>query len=697
MKSLRLALVLISLLFPVANLAQTFVVTNTLNSGPGSLRQAIIYCNGFSGESLIEFNIPETDPNFNIEEGIWVISLTFSLPAITNSNIIIDGNTQTLNHGNRNTYGPEICINGNLNSVESAFLILNASNVEIKDLIINEMLYGIQIYGEGSQYNSVTGCYIGTNYDGSERRGNYVGIEIISGANNNLIGGDTSEERNLLSGNEYAGIRISYAHYNRVTGNYVGVDRTGTTALHNYDGITIEGVSTFNKIGGYAPGEGNVASGNMAYGIDVFGYGVMNNIIQGNLIGTDYQGLFAIPNTYGILFDDRASFNLVGGSEAGAGNVISGNTAFGAYFYNNGTNSNTLRGNKIGTDITGSYSIPNETGVHIDGASYLNVVDSNLISGNLANGVTIFASFTYYNHITRNKIGTDISGLYPLPNGFDGVRITQGPAMNLIGGSPTFANIIAFNHRNGVAIESNPSDYNLISHNCIHSNLALGIELYPEGITLNDTGDPDQGPNDNTNYPYIFTRYFDNLTNTTFLSGYADTDCGQPIIIDLYKAEFNSIGIAQGKEWIGSTVCDNIGLWSGYFNILEEDSIVATTTCVVYSELSQSGAFGNTSEFTPVLKTVTTADFELKPNRSLKAYPNPIKSGEKLTVEFNGDDSGTILVLDEVGQFIAEYDIKPHSSIQISMENNTTPCFFLTFCPKNNQKIIYFSKIIVIP
>lgn len=84
-------------------------------------------------------------------------------------------------------------------------------------------------------------------------------------------------------------------------------------------------------------------------------------------------------------------------------------------------------GNRIGTDASGTKAIPNETGIHIDGGTFENLVDSNVVSGNLVAGITIFSILSDRNVITKNKIGTDISGSKPLGNGEDGIRIAFGP------------------------------------------------------------------------------------------------------------------------------------------------------------------------------------------------------------------------------------------------------------------------------
>ena len=413
---------------PVAKPARTFTVTTTTDTGAGSLREAIEAANAAGGKCAILFDIPKDDPHYDARAGMWTITFADTPPSITVSDVLLDG-------------GGTIVLSGAAHTIEYGFSLINAARVTIRGFTIGHFIYGIQIYGSGSHGCRITGCRIG----GADF-GNYNGIELISGAHDNLIGGRTAAERNLVAGNLHIGIRLSDADTNAIEGNFIGLDPTGTRAVPNYDGICIEGRARGNRVGGPAPGARNIISGNVAYGVDLFGWGVRENVVLGNYIGTDHTGATAVPNTYGVLFDDRASGNTVGGPGEGDGNLISGNTAFGAYFYNNGTCRNLLHGNLIGTDATGTRALPNETGVHIDGGTFENVVTDNLISGNLVAGITLFAILTDRNVITRNRIGLTRDDR-PLGNGADGIRIASGPRDNRIGGTAEEANVIAHNPR----------------------------------------------------------------------------------------------------------------------------------------------------------------------------------------------------------------------------------------------------------
>jgi hypothetical protein len=644
---MKYRLLIILSLFVVQSFGKKFVVINSNNAGAGSFRAAIDSCNNITNTTdTINFNIPLSDPGFNPSYGIWIIHPSESLPSLIAGDVLVDGTSQTINQGNRNIYGPEIMLSGNKNTVETGMSIINASGITIQGLIIGEFLYGIQVSGQNATDNYISGNFIGTNYDGTASAGNYNAIEILSGANDNHIGGNDSLSRNLIGGNLYAGIRISDANNNTVTGNYVGISLDGKSPLPNYDGITIEGYSHGNKIGGMDSGERNVCSGNVAYGIDIFGAGCFANEIRGNYLGTDCSGSYAVPNTYGILFDDRSNHNLV------SGNLISGNTAFGAYFYNNGTNTNTLTGNLIGTNAEGIAAIPNETGVHIDGASFGNIIDSNLISGNSANGITVFASYTDINIITRNRIGTDITGIQPLGNREDGIRISQGPKYNLIGGTQLTANTIAFNGKNGVAVESDLSDYNRISCNSIYKNGNLGIDLYPEGITLNHPDNDGTGPNDNQNYPVILSKTMIS-PGQYFISGYLDSPT-QPnqFLVEIYIADFNDAGIAQGKTYLGTVYHITNGYWSDTLSFSATDSIIATATKPVNYPGNSLFLYGNTSEFTPMLRNNASVEAITVDHSFI--YPNPSHAGESIHFALSGNRKYSIEIMDPLGRVILQ-------------------------------------------
>jgi hypothetical protein len=568
--------------------AATFTVTNTNDSGTGSMRAAIQSANSTPGAPhQIIFNIPVSDPGYSSSRGVWRISPSTPLPYITGSNISIDGTTQTTFAGNTNIHGPEIELDGNHN-IDFGLFIINGSHITIKGFIIRKFTYGIQISGTSSQHHVISGNYIGISHDGADTSGCYIGIEILNHAGNTLIGGTNPEDRNIVSGNHHIGIRLLHSSNNTLYNNYIGTDRTGNLALPNYDGLSLEAFTQNNIIGGSAPGMKNVISGNYAYGLPLIGLHTQNNIIRGNYIGTNATGTAPLPNTYGILFDDGARYNIVGGYSFSEGNLLSGNTGYGLFIYNLGTTENHVVSNLIGTDATGTFAIPNAIGIVIDGVATKHTIDKNIISGNIQQGIVIHITGSNEHLITRNLIGTDISGNYPLGNGSDGIRIAEGGQYNTIGTAPDSGNVIAFNGGNGVMIMTSADFCNKISGNSIHSNMLLGIDLYPEGVSQNDPGDIDTGPNAGMNFPVILTAAYDPGNGSTTITGVLDTQSPETCSVEFFLSDGDPSGHGQGKVFAGKLTPLSDGTFSFSFPdpfIINRLSATATDAC------------GNTSEF----------------------------------------------------------------------------------------------------
>ena len=203
------------------------------------------------------------------------------------------------------------------------------------------------------------------------------GISIYDGAKLNTIGGTGTGYRNIISGND-EGIHIFYrgTDSNIVSGNYIGTDATGTADLgNNGTGIVIGEGARLNIIGGTTADERNVVSGNNIFGISIGrGTGTDNNSVIGNYIGTDATGTAALGNSDdGILIVDGAQFNTIGGTTPEERNIMSGNGRAGILIAE--SHNNVVSGNYIGTDVTGTVDLGNSYGAWIKGSS------SNTIGG----------------------------------------------------------------------------------------------------------------------------------------------------------------------------------------------------------------------------------------------------------------------------------------------------------------------------
>ena len=199
-------------------------------------------------------------------------------------------------------------------------------------------------------------------------------------------------------------------------------------------------------------------------------------MIQGNKIGTNAAGTVAIPNGSGIYIDDVSGF-LIGGTAAGAGNLISGNV--GGAIAIGSTSGGAIEGNDIGTDVTGTLAIPNATAVPAgyviglgNGASNVTiggttVAARNVISGNDAggilisdgvidnagNGVPFNDGVNEDNTVEGNYIGINALG-DALPNLGSGIDVATTALSTVIGGTAAGAgNVISGNAGNGVVID----------------------------------------------------------------------------------------------------------------------------------------------------------------------------------------------------------------------------------------------------
>ncbi|MFH2141136.1 MAG: LamG-like jellyroll fold domain-containing protein, partial [Bacteroidota bacterium] len=266
-------------------------------------------------------------------------------------------------------------------------------------------------------------------------------------------------------------------------GNFIGTDATGTVALNNGNsGVGIYGGASNNIIGGNVASARNLISGNNSRGIWIGGSGTDSNTIAGNYIGTDINGINPIPNDYGVFISEGAMFNIIGG-DVEHRNLISGNNWHGIVIRDNGTDSNRVSGNHIGTDASGNLPVPNNwtaIGIHL-GAKY-NLIgghvtnEYNLISGNNQTGIGIDGIGTDFNIIEGNLIGTNGNGTVALPNNGHGVDIQNGAKNNQIGNTLTdHRNIISGNLEEGISISAFNdlgTDSNIVVGNYIGTDIS---------------------------------------------------------------------------------------------------------------------------------------------------------------------------------------------------------------------------------
>lgn len=176
----------------------------------------------------------------------------------------------------------------------------------------------------GATNNSVFDSFFGTNIHSAHDLGNNNGIVIKRGASNNTIGGTAPNEMNIISGNKGSGLLIEDANNNRVSGNYIGMEKDGTTALANNNGVTIQGNSTGNQTGlqakvdanGVETAPSNLISGNTNCGVEINGVFATGNTVAGNWIGVNINGNAppAKNQTNGVVLSSTPG-NTIGGGQ----------------------------------------------------------------------------------------------------------------------------------------------------------------------------------------------------------------------------------------------------------------------------------------------------------------------------------------------------------------------------------------------
>ncbi len=274
---------------------------------------------------------------------------------------------------------------------------------------------------------------------------------------------------------------------------------------------------------------------------------------------------------------------------------------------------NIVRNNFVGTRISGQGPIPipnDHDGVYLGEGTHDNVVENNIVCANGFEGVCIVGYaeariFTDRNIVRNNRIGADVN-LNPMPNTRHGVSI-GAYGTHYYGGYAQYNqilnNVIAFNGRNGVMVWEHwqdnwaNADFNTISQNAIYYNGYsdpgyLGIDLQEDGLTLNDTGDVDIGPNQFVNFPVINSLTFNPGAVTTSIGGFVQINSDPTQArVEVFKALPDATGKQHGQAqaYVGTATPDASGNWGfTVFGVLYPGDYVTATTTDMY---------GNTSEF----------------------------------------------------------------------------------------------------
>lgn len=483
-------------------LLANFVVTTTAQSGPGSLRQAILNSNLDAGLDTITFNIPTLLPaRINVSSSNRLPDLIY--PAI------IDATTQPGYSG-----APLIELVG-IGSLDG--LVIAGTGTAVRGVALGGFNTAILATSDVT----VQSCWIGIDASGNSIP-NGRGIYCVTPQS--MIGGITPQTRNVI-GNNSIGIILEAGV---IQGNYVGISPTGSTAP-NRIGVWAAGSST---IGGTVAGARNIISGNQT-GIHVGGVSgsaYNSTLIQGNYIGTDPTGLSAIANAVGISSSDPGQ--TIGGTVAAARNVVSGNSGAGIALY--------------------------------------------------AGGDPV---------VQGNYIGLGADGITPLGNGGNGIELHSG--QHIIGGQePGAGNVIAHNLGKGVIVSNTPGTaQNSIRGNTIYANAGLAIDLGNDGPTPNDLNDLDTGPNLLQNYPVITFTGTDG--STTRVAGTLNSSANSAFTLDFYATSPDNSGqIYLGYISVATDAAGNASFSTTFSSSVTPGWLISATATAVD---------GSTSEFSSAL------------------------------------------------------------------------------------------------
>ena len=478
-----------------------FTVTNTNDSGAGSLRQAILNANSNPGADGIDFNIPGGDPGCHDVglDHICTISPASALPIVTDT-VTIDGTTQP--GFGTNDLLPLIELNGT--SAGSANgLIIRAPSSSVIALTINRFgLVGLLLTtGAGSSANNsiVEDCLLGLDVTGQTAQGNAFGL--VLNASNTTIGGTGNFAFCDISGNSATGMQIGGGNItvsgNLILGNHIGTNDGGTVAVPNgQSGIVVTDNAMNNTIGQADPNAfSNTISGNGGTGLIALlsnsaRPAPSGNLIQSNLIGTDIFG-DNLPNSTssgsgGALLQDSPN-NTIGGAATNhaATNIIAGNIdgfGIGLVIQNgmttNGATGNLVQGNFMGLEILGNLR-GNLQGILISGASG-NTIGGTAGTSLQAGGCTGACNYIVFQEGDGVQMNANVSNVPSSNNivqgdimadsGGRGLLIAPGSFSNKIGGTdPHAANLIAGNtgFPGGIDIEGNGTTGNVVQGNYI--------------------------------------------------------------------------------------------------------------------------------------------------------------------------------------------------------------------------------------
>ncbi|MFZ4289021.1 cadherin domain-containing protein [Variovorax sp. HJSM1_2] len=352
----------------------------------------------------------------------------------------------------------------------------------------------------------------------------------------------------VFTNSQASGINIQAgSDGNTVAGNYfgkVGASGLAIATTLGYDGILVSGAN--NTIGGTTAADRNLLAGSGSAAIDLQGSSALNNTVLGNWVGLLPDGATTVDSSgVGIRVGASAQNNRIGGLGAGEGNVVV----------------RTAHSGIVISDATGTVVQGNRTGTNLAGTATWGMAES-------------------------------------------GIYITAGAANSLVQG-----NVVAYSQsEGGIVLSSSAGTGNSLLGNSIYGNTGLGIDLNVDGVTANDTGDADSGPNNLQNFP-VLTVARTNGAGNFEITGTINSTANSYIRIEIFANTANdSTGYGEGQTYLGFV---NV-LTDGSGNATFSTTLTATVAAGAFISATATksvagyGSFSDTSEFAKSLVAISS-------------------------------------------------------------------------------------------
>ncbi len=551
-----------------------------------------------------------------------------------NAGVMLSGTTNVVVRQNLlsgNVYSGVIVASGALNEIRNNRIgtgfdglgyLSNADNgITLYDGADATLIDGNLISGNG------TVLFFNIAFDNVQTgAGNGFGIDIQQS-------GDLADVTNTIIVNNIIGLDAAGNLINRGGADWVGPGPTNENFGPRNRGNAGGGIRVHRGSGTIIGrnGEGNTISGNTGTGVSLTGLVGTAPILRGNRIGTDPMGTQARGNRRGIeVFLSRA---VVGQPGVGNGNQVSGNLSDGIW----ANGDTTIENNLVGVNAWGTLALGNarimgngtpeigccHTGIFVDAPA--NIVRGNVVGGSSAHdqdpGIRSGgAAGAQPNLIERNYVGTnptltadfgngigiglygDKSGTtvranYVLNNVLAGIWLVEGTEDALIGGAPnTGSGNVIRNNGAGILIGYNstePDKGNAIQSNAIYSNTNLGIDLGFNGVTANDVGDGDTGPNRLMNFPVLSNVNSGGATTAVDMVLDTDTPNAKYDIQVFASAACHATSYGQGERLVGTFGPVSNGSGDIVTNLVLTEAVLAGQ----FLTATATSATAGTSEF----------------------------------------------------------------------------------------------------